>query len=137
SASMHPSPTSRTTGSPASRYRRASAWPPNVLPRCCVAITSAPCCAKSPDGSPAMSLHQQPTLLKPLQTAKRLAEQFAESAVERDVRGGTPKAERDALRASGLLALAIPTQYGGIGASWSETFEVVREFARVDSSIAH
>ncbi|WP_375738986.1 acyl-CoA dehydrogenase family protein [Pseudomonas boanensis] len=84
-----------------------------------------------------MSLHQQPTFLKPLQTAQRLAEQFTESAVERDARGGTPKVERDALRASGLLALAIPSQYGGIGASWSETFEVVREFARVDSSIAH
>ncbi|SDT38005.1 Acyl-CoA dehydrogenase [Pseudomonas asplenii] len=73
----------------------------------------------------------------PLQTARLLAAEFAETAVERDERGGTPKAQRDALRHSGLLALSIPTQYGGLGASWSETLNVVREFAKVDSSIAH
>ncbi|AZF25969.1 acyl-CoA dehydrogenase family protein [Pseudomonas sp. R2-60-08W] len=72
-----------------------------------------------------------------LQTAKLLAAEFAVSAVERDERGGTPKAERDALRHSGLLALSIPRQYGGLGARWSETLGIVREFAKVDSSIAH
>ena len=84
-----------------------------------------------------MSVHLHPAQATPLQTARLLAQTFAETAVERDARGGTPKAERDALRASGLLALTIPRQYGGLGASWSETFEVIREFARVDSSIAH
>jgi len=79
----------------------------------------------------------QSALLSPLQTARQLAAEFALSAVERDERGGTPKAERDALRHSGLLALSIPRQFGGLGASWSETLQVVREFARVDSSIAH
>lgn len=73
----------------------------------------------------------------PLQTARALAKEFALSAVERDEYGGTPKAQRDALRASGLLAMSIPAQFGGLGASWAETFDVVREFARVDSSIAH
>lgn len=73
----------------------------------------------------------------PLEIARGLAEEFALTAIERDRRGGTPKAERDALRDSGLLALSIPRQYGGLGASWQETFEVVGEFARVDSSIAH
>ncbi|MCC6074053.1 acyl-CoA dehydrogenase family protein [Pseudomonas sp. GCM10022188] len=76
-------------------------------------------------------------VLPPLHLARKLAAEFAENAVERDQRGGTPKAQRDALRDSGLLALSIPRQYGGQGAGWSETFEVVREFARVDSSIAH
>jgi len=76
-------------------------------------------------------------LPSPLQTAKLLAAEFALTAVERDERGGTPKTERDALRQSGLLALSIPTQYGGLGARWSETLEIVREFAKVDSSIAH
>ena len=76
-------------------------------------------------------------LLPPLQTARQLAGEFALTAVERDERGGTPKAERDALRHSGLLALSIPAQYGGLGASWSETLSIVREFAKVDSSIAH
>ncbi len=84
-----------------------------------------------------VSSNPQPAVLNPLQTARQLAAEFAETAVERDQRGGTPKAERDALRASGLLALSIPTQFGGIGGSWSETLTVVREFAKVDSSIAH
>lgn len=79
----------------------------------------------------------QTSVLTPLQIARQLALQFAADAAERDSRGGTPKQERDALRASGLLALIIPGQYGGLGASWSETLRIVREFARVDSSIAH
>ncbi|WP_039011611.1 acyl-CoA dehydrogenase family protein [Pseudomonas brassicacearum] len=84
-----------------------------------------------------MRTQQQPTVLTPLQTARRLAVEFAETAVERDEAGGTPKEQRDAIRQSGLLALSIPTQFGGLGASWSETLGVVREFAKVDSSIAH
>jgi len=76
-------------------------------------------------------------LPSPLQTARLLAAEFALTAVERDERGGTPKDERDALRQSGLLALSIPTQYGGLGARWSDTLGIVREFAKVDSSIAH
>ncbi|MCK1785759.1 acyl-CoA dehydrogenase family protein [Pseudomonas sp. TNT11] len=73
----------------------------------------------------------------PLQTARQLAAEFALTAVERDERGGTPKTERDALRQSGLLALSIPAQYGGLGGRWSDTLSIVREFAKVDSSIAH
>ncbi|WP_110950740.1 acyl-CoA dehydrogenase family protein [Pseudomonas bohemica] len=73
----------------------------------------------------------------PLEIARELASEFARTAVDRDARGGTPKVERDSLRNSGLLSLSIPRQFGGLDANWSETFEVVREFARVDSSIAH
>ncbi|MBK4992277.1 acyl-CoA dehydrogenase family protein [Pseudomonas sp. S37] len=84
-----------------------------------------------------MSVEALTHLPDPLHTARTLAAEFALSAAERDGRGGTPKTERDALRASGLLALSIPGQYGGLDATWQETFEIVREFARVDSSIAH
>ncbi len=84
-----------------------------------------------------MTAKPHSVLPSPLQTAKLLAAELALSAVERDERGGTPKAERDALRQSGLLALSIPTQYGGLGARWSDTLGIVREFAKVDSSIAH
>ncbi len=80
-------------------------------------------------------LSSQPT--SALTIARELARAFAETAAERDLRGGTPKAERDSLRQSGLLALSIPREYGGQGASWSETLEIIREFARADSSIAH
>jgi len=73
----------------------------------------------------------------PLERAGQLAQQFALTAVARDSAGGTPKAERDALRASGLLSLAIPRQFGGAGASWDEILQTVRIFARVDSSLAH
>ena len=73
----------------------------------------------------------------PADTARRLAAAFAATAAERDQHGGTPKAERDALRASGLLALSIPTRYGGLGADWRSTLDTVRILAAADSSVAH
>ncbi|HEY0287604.1 MAG TPA: acyl-CoA dehydrogenase family protein [Pseudomonas sp.] len=84
-----------------------------------------------------MTAPLQSTPVSPLETARQLATEFALTAVERDHRGGTPIAERDALRQSGLLSLSIARQFGGQGATWRETFEVVRELARVDSSVAH
>jgi alkylation response protein AidB-like acyl-CoA dehydrogenase len=69
--------------------------------------------------------------------AEELARDFATTAVERDRQGGTAQRERDLLRQSGLLALSVPRELGGGGASWSEVFEVVRIFARVDGSLAH
>jgi alkylation response protein AidB-like acyl-CoA dehydrogenase len=66
-----------------------------------------------------------------------LAKEFAETAAQRDAQGGTPKYERDKLRESGLLKLIIPQEYGGIGETWPPTLKIVRDFAKVDSSIAH
>jgi alkylation response protein AidB-like acyl-CoA dehydrogenase len=68
---------------------------------------------------------------------KQLASAFARTAAERDRLGDTPKAERDQLRASGLLKLIIPSQYGGMGAKWPEALWAVREIAKADSSLAH
>lgn len=62
---------------------------------------------------------------------------LAETAVARDRRGGTAKVERDLLRRSGLLTLAVPKSYGGAGAGWAEILEAVRAIARVDSSLGH
>jgi alkylation response protein AidB-like acyl-CoA dehydrogenase len=73
----------------------------------------------------------------PLQIAQRLAANFAATAAERDERGGTPKSERDALRASGLLGLSIPVEFGGLGANWRQTLDIVRLLAQSDSSLAH
>lgn len=72
-----------------------------------------------------------------LAIADRIANVFAETAAVRDQRGGTPKQERDLLRDSGLLSLAIPRELGGWGANWPEIFAVVRRIARADGSLAH
>ncbi|WP_255989493.1 acyl-CoA dehydrogenase family protein [Chitinolyticbacter albus] len=69
--------------------------------------------------------------------ARHLALAFAATAAERDHRGGTPKAERDALRASGLLRLVIPSEFGGGGSDWPTVMRTVRILATSDSSVAH
>lgn len=69
--------------------------------------------------------------------AKSLAEEFAQTAVARDAKGGTPKQERDRLRESNLLKLIVPKEYGGLGQTWIVVLKITREFAKVDSSIAH
>lgn len=66
-----------------------------------------------------------------------LAEHLAASAVERDRQGGHAAAERERIRASGLLRLSIPTQYGGTGANWSTVLTAVRTLAEADSALAH
>jgi alkylation response protein AidB-like acyl-CoA dehydrogenase len=72
-----------------------------------------------------------------LQAAAALAAEFRRDAAERDLAATTPKPQRDAIRASGLLAMRIPTELGGIGASWSLVLQVVREIASADASLAH
>jgi alkylation response protein AidB-like acyl-CoA dehydrogenase len=69
--------------------------------------------------------------------AEQLSRVFAQTAVERDKRGGTAKNERDLLRASGLLNVTIPATLGGWSMDWPDTMKLIRIFARVDSSIAH
>jgi alkylation response protein AidB-like acyl-CoA dehydrogenase len=69
--------------------------------------------------------------------AEALSREFAATAVERDRRGGTPKYERDALRASGLLTLVVPKALGGAGASWATALQATRILARSDGAIAH
>ena len=71
------------------------------------------------------------------QIAQELAAQFAKTAVARDKKGGNAKYERDLIRDSGLLKLLIPSEFGGLGGNWHDVFQVVRIFARVDSSLAH
>ena len=69
--------------------------------------------------------------------ADQLAAAFAQTAVERDKRGGTAKIERDLLRTSGLLNVTIPADFGGWGMEWPDAMKLIRVFARVDSSLAH
>ncbi|WP_288382126.1 acyl-CoA dehydrogenase family protein [uncultured Acinetobacter sp.] len=84
-----------------------------------------------------MNAPQSALNLSALDIAKELAKQFAQTAAERDKAGGNPKFERDLIRKSGLLSLAIPQQYGGQGADWKTIFQTVQTIAQVDSSLAH
>lgn len=84
-----------------------------------------------------MQLLESKTSPDYLALASTLAAEFATTAVERDAKGGTPKQERDRLRASGLLKLIVPKEYGGIGENWITALKISRELAKVDSSIAH
>lgn len=82
------------------------------------------------------TLEQQPCNAA-LQAAQALAQQFAQTAAERDKQGGNAKHERDLIRASQLLKLSIPKRYGGDGASWATIFKTIQSIATADSSMAH
>lgn len=69
--------------------------------------------------------------------ADSVADALAQTVVERDERGGTARAERDALRQSGLLNLLIPQAWGGHGADWPRIYRIIRRISRADSSIGH
>ncbi|EKN64008.1 acyl-CoA dehydrogenase family protein [Schinkia azotoformans] len=69
--------------------------------------------------------------------AENLAIIFYENAADRDLKGGNPKLERDLIRESGLLKVLIPKQFGGWGESWTDVVQIVRLFAKYDSSLAH
>ncbi|WP_338763873.1 acyl-CoA dehydrogenase family protein [Massilia sp. METH4] len=73
----------------------------------------------------------------PLAIAASLAEELAATAVARDAAGGHARHERQLIRASGLLTLSIPTDFGGQGAGWDTTLLAVRILARADSALAH
>ncbi len=69
--------------------------------------------------------------------ADQLAHQLAATAVERDRIGGHAAAAREDVRASGLLALTIPTEFGGLGADWPTFHATLRRVAVADSALAH
>ncbi|MEH2250250.1 acyl-CoA dehydrogenase family protein [Nostoc sp.] len=70
-----------------------------------------------------------------LAVATALAEKFAQTAVLRDAKGGTPTDELKQLRESGLLKLVLPKEYGGFGETWPNALKVVREIAKTDGSL--
>ncbi|MDA8450658.1 acyl-CoA dehydrogenase family protein [Acidovorax sp. NCPPB 3859] len=72
-----------------------------------------------------------------LRQARAFADTLAPGAAARDRQGGRPSAEIDLLKDSGLLEAMVPQAWGGRGHPWSDVLAVVREFARVDGSIAH
>lgn len=53
-----------------------------------------------------------------LAIATSLSAEFAETAGDRDAKGGSPTKELNRLRESGLLKLHIPEEFGGWGQDW-------------------
>lgn len=68
--------------------------------------------------------------------AKDVAEDLKQVILERDDQAGIPHEEVRLLRDSGLLPLAVPKAYGGLGASWVEAMAVIKTLATVDSATA-
>ncbi|MBP2449307.1 SfnB family sulfur acquisition oxidoreductase [Rhizobium leguminosarum] len=68
-------------------------------------------------------------------TARRLAAQFAACAAERDADRLLPFAELDFLAQSGLLAITVPAQHGGLDVSNAVLAEITAILSEADSSI--
>jgi alkylation response protein AidB-like acyl-CoA dehydrogenase len=69
-----------------------------------------------------------------LEVAVSLSKELAD-ANNRNAQGAIPDLEIERLRESGLLALVIPQEYGGVGATWGEALKIVRELSQGDALI--
>lgn len=67
--------------------------------------------------------------------AKDLAAQFAKGAAERDRERRLPVAEIDAFSKSGLWAITVPKEYGGLGASFATVAEVIKIISAADPNL--
>ena len=77
-----------------------------------------------------------PTVAGTLAAAGALADAFADSAAARDAERELPHRQVRALKDSGLLALSVPVEHGGIEAPASVIAEVFRLLAGADPSLA-
>jgi len=71
-----------------------------------------------------------------LAAAEALAARWRRDAVQRDRREGPDAAALEALRASGLLGIAVPADAGGLGATTGTIADVARILATGDSALA-
>lgn len=70
-----------------------------------------------------------------LAVAQELAERFAATAAQRDSERQLPYAEMDELAQSGLLAITVPEEYGGLDVSNAVLAEITAILAQADGSI--
>ena len=70
-----------------------------------------------------------------LAVARQLATAFASEAAQRDRTRRLPHAELDRFSGSGLWAVSVPKQYGGLGASMVTITEIFKVISAADSSI--
>ncbi|MEQ5842304.1 acyl-CoA dehydrogenase family protein [Paraburkholderia acidicola] len=59
------------------------------------------------------------------------------SAAQRDRDGGHAGEEKQWIADAGLLTLAVPREFGGAGARWTDIYRTIRAIATVDSALAH
>jgi alkylation response protein AidB-like acyl-CoA dehydrogenase len=90
----------------------------------------------------ALKSHHPDTLPHPpvfdvADAVEALAEALGATAVARDKTGGHAAAQRELIRASGLLRLTVPLRFGGLGHNWQVFYRSVRRLAEADSSLAH
>ena len=71
-----------------------------------------------------------------VEIARGLANEFSSGAAEHDESGAFVARNYDAIRASGLLTAAVPTELGGMGASYGELCEMLRILAQGCGSTA-
>lgn len=71
-----------------------------------------------------------------LARARALAAEFATTYPVRDRRNEFPAEEMATLKASGLLALPVPTEYGGLGAACPDIIRAVMTLATGNPSVA-
>ncbi|MGJ8514852.1 SfnB family sulfur acquisition oxidoreductase [Carnimonas bestiolae] len=70
-----------------------------------------------------------------LEVARTLAQQFAQGAAQRDRQREAPLEELDAYSGSGLWAITVPREYGGIGASWLTVARLFTVISQADPSL--
>ena len=83
-----------------------------------------------------MAVAPERTATDPVEIARGLAERFREGAVERDRDRRFPHEEVGWLKQSGLPALLLPKEVGGMGGGSRELVHVIAALAEGDSSIA-
>jgi alkylation response protein AidB-like acyl-CoA dehydrogenase len=71
----------------------------------------------------------------PIAVASELRDQFRVGAAERDLKRQFPYEQCAAFRASGLLGLMVPREFGGYGGTFSELMRVVILISAGDSNI--
>jgi SfnB family sulfur acquisition oxidoreductase len=84
---------------------------------------------------PQAAAHRIASEEEALTVARDLAAEFVAGASRRDYERALPYAELDRLSASGLLAITVPADYGGIDVSNAVLAEVTAILSEADSSI--
>jgi alkylation response protein AidB-like acyl-CoA dehydrogenase len=86
-------------------------------------------------GSDEDSQHRHESLTAALRLADELSDEFVVDSARRERDGATLLPLLRRIEESGLLAVTVPVEHGGLGAPPSTRVEIMRRLARADSSI--